>query len=73
MRNKTFVGGYITRHYGEMPNVESLQIEVRYHVYLQKNQIDKPEPPSYEVTEFEAAKNKFKDIFEMIVSKTAYL
>jgi len=72
VRNKTFVGGYITRHYGEMPDVESLQIEVRYHIYLQENQIDKPEPPSYEVIEFEAAKNKFNDIFKMIVGKLFY-
>ncbi|BAY84054.1 N-formylglutamate amidohydrolase superfamily protein [Calothrix parasitica NIES-267] len=69
VRNKKFIGGYITRHYGEMPDVESLQVEVRYHVYLQENQIDKPEPPSYEVTEFKTAKKKFNDIFEMMVSK----
>ncbi len=69
VRNKTFTGGYITRHYGEMPNVESLQIEVRYHVYLRENQLDKLESPSYEVIEFEAAKKKFNDIFKMIVSK----
>ncbi len=69
VRNKKFTGGYITRHYGEMPNVESLQIEVRYHVYLQENQIDRLEPPSYKVIEFEAAKNKFYDIFHMIVNK----
>ncbi|MEO1429335.1 MAG: N-formylglutamate amidohydrolase [Cyanobacteria bacterium J06633_8] len=69
VRNKTFIGGYITRHYGEMPSVESLQIEVRYHVYLQRNQIDKPEPPSYKVMEFEAARNKFNRIFENIVSQ----
>ncbi|AFY55324.1 N-formylglutamate amidohydrolase [Rivularia sp. PCC 7116] len=72
VRNKTFSGGYITRHYGEMPNIESLQIEVRYHVYLQENQIDKPEPPSYQVVEFEAAKNKFNHIFNTIVSKLFY-
>ncbi|MBV6624244.1 MAG: N-formylglutamate amidohydrolase [Rivularia sp. (in: Bacteria)] len=72
VRNKTFVGGYITRHYGEMPNVESLQIEVRYHVYLQENQIDKPQPPSSQVIEFEAAKRKFDNIFNMIVSKIFY-
>lgn len=69
VRNKKFIGGYITRHYGESSNVESLQIEVRYHVYLQENQIDKLEPPSYEVIEFEAAKNKFYDVFHMIVNK----
>ncbi len=69
VRNKTFIGGYITRHYGDMPSVESLQIEVRYHVYLQENQIDKPEPPSYKVMEFEVARNKFNQIFENIVSQ----
>ncbi len=69
VRNKKFTGGYITRHYGEMPEIESLQIEVRYHVYLQENQLDKLEPPSYEVIEFEAAKNKFNDIFKMIVDR----
>jgi N-formylglutamate deformylase len=69
VRNKTFTGGYITRHYGEMPNVESLQIEVRYHVYLQENQLDRLKPPSYNVIEFETAKNKFDRIFNKIVNQ----
>lgn len=72
VRNKKFIGGYITKHYGEIPNVESLQIEVRYHVYLQENQLDKLEPPSYNVKEFKAAKNKFSHIFNMIISKLFY-
>ncbi len=69
VRNKTFTGGYITKHYGQIPNVESLQIEVRYHVYLQENQLDKLEPPSYNVKELEAAKNKFYHALNTIVSK----
>jgi len=69
VRNKTFTGGYITKHYGEIANVESLQIEVRYHVYLNENQLDKLEPPSYDVMEFKIAKNKFYDIFNMIVNQ----
>ncbi len=72
VRNKTFTGGYITRHYGEIPAVETLQIEVRYHVYLRENQLDKLEPPNYDVIEFEAAKNKFYAIFDRIVSKLFY-
>ena len=71
VRNKTFTGGYITKYYGQLPNVESLQIEVRYNVYLKENQLDKLEPPSYDVIEFEAAKNKFYDIFNTIVSKVS--
>lgn len=69
VRNKTFTGGYITRHYGEMHDVESLQIEIRYHTYLQEIQLDKLEIPSYDVTELQVAKNKFNQIFEMIVNK----
>ena len=69
VRNKTFTGGYITRHYGQIPNVESLQIEVRYHVYLKENQLDKLEPPSCDVVEFEIAKKKFNYIFNKIVDE----
>ena len=69
VRNKAFTGGYITKHYGQIPHVESLQIEVRYHVYLQENQLDKLEHPSFDVAEFESAKNKFYDIFNAIVSQ----
>lgn len=69
VRNKTFTGGYITKYYGNIPNVESLQIEVRYHVYLKESQLDKLEPPSYDVIEFQVAKKKFYHIFNMIISQ----
>lgn len=67
VKNKKFTGGYITRHYGQMPGVEALQIEVRYPVYLNENQIDKLEPPDWEVREFYVAKRNFDDIFALIV------
>lgn len=69
VRNKTFTGGYITKYYGQIPEVESLQIEVRYHVYLKENQLDKLEPPRYDVIEFEVAKKKLYHIFNMIINK----
>lgn len=69
VRNKTFTGGYITKYYGQLPNIESLQIEVRYLVYLQENQLDKLEPPSYDVIEFEAAKHKFYEIFNLMINQ----
>ncbi|MEM9922141.1 MAG: N-formylglutamate amidohydrolase [Cyanobacteria bacterium P01_D01_bin.50] len=69
VRNKTFTGGYITKYYGQIPEVESLQIEVHYHVYLKDNQLDKLEPPRYDVIEFEVAKKKFYHIFNMIINK----
>ncbi len=66
--NKTFNGGYITRNYSQMPGVEALQIEVRYHVYLDENQLDKPQPPNWDVPEFYAAKDKFREIFKNIAN-----
>lgn len=72
VRNKTFTGGYITKYYGQLPNVESLQIEVRYHVYLPEDRLDKLEPPSYNVIEFEIAKNNFYNIFNNIAIQLFY-
>ncbi|MEM6451552.1 MAG: N-formylglutamate amidohydrolase [Cyanobacteria bacterium P01_D01_bin.105] len=34
VKNKVFSGGHITRHYGHQPNVEALQIELRYPTYM---------------------------------------
>ncbi|MEP0873994.1 N-formylglutamate amidohydrolase [Trichocoleus desertorum AS-A10] len=69
VRNKSFSGGYITRYYGQMPQVEALQIEVRYPVYLNANQLDGTSIPDWQVPEFDEAKHKFESIFEQI-SKT---
>ncbi len=73
VRNKVFNGGYITGHYSQLPGVEALQIEVRYPVYLNENQLDKLQPPIWDVPEFHAAKRNFDDIFASIVRDlTAY-
>ena len=45
VRSKVFNGGYITRHYGSLPEVEALHIEVRYTVYLDESQLEKPKVP----------------------------
>ena len=67
VRNKVFNGGYITGHYGQMPGVEALQIEVRYHVYLNAAELDQATPPHWDVPEFHAAKPAIDDIFSAIV------
>ena len=66
VRNKVFNGGYITRHYSDMPDVEALQIEVRYPVYLQTKQLDQAVIPDWDVQEFYHAKSKFEAIFQAI-------
>lgn len=37
VRNKPYKGGYITDHYGKMPDVEALQIEMTERVYMDEN------------------------------------
>ena len=64
--NKAFSGGYITRYYGQMAQVEALQIEVRYPVYLDTKQLDGSSVPDWQVPEFDKAKHKFESIFEQI-------
>ncbi|MDJ0618399.1 MAG: N-formylglutamate amidohydrolase [Calothrix sp. MO_192.B10] len=69
VRNKTFTGGYITRNYSKLLGVEALQIEVRYHVYLDENQLSQPQPPCWNIPNFYQARSKFQDIFQRIVEK----
>jgi N-formylglutamate deformylase len=67
VQNKVFTGGYITRHYGQLPQVEALQIEVRYPVYLNPAQLEHNRPPDWQVAELDAAKRQFDRIFAAIV------
>ncbi|MBD2365000.1 N-formylglutamate amidohydrolase [Anabaena minutissima FACHB-250] len=67
--NKIFTGGYITRYYSQITGVEALQIEVRYHVYLDKSQLDQPQLPDWNISQFYQAKDKFRDIFDKLLNK----
>jgi N-formylglutamate amidohydrolase len=67
VRNKVFSGGYITRHYGQMPQIEALQVEVRYPVYLDAKQLDSLSVPSWNGLEFNQAKHNFEAIFSQVV------
>ncbi len=69
VKNKVFNGGYITKYYSKIPNVEVLQIEVRYQVYLDESQIDKPFLPDWNAHKFHLAKIKFQRVFAAIVSQ----
>lgn len=67
VRNKVFNGGYITGHYGQMASVEALQIEIRYHAYLNEDELERSQPPDWDVPKFHAAKQTIDDIFAAIV------
>jgi N-formylglutamate amidohydrolase len=66
VRNKVFNGGYITRHYGQMPHVEALQIEIRYPIYLEPTQLDQDHAPDWNVPKFYQTKRNFEAIFSKI-------
>jgi len=66
VRNKVFSGGYITRHYGQMPHVEVLQIELRYPTYLEPAQLDQDDTPNWDVPQFYQAKSQVEAIFKTI-------
>ncbi len=67
VKNKVFTGGYITRHYGQLPQVEALQIELRYTVYLDADQLEQPHPPNWQTSGFAAAQQKISNAFGAIV------
>jgi N-formylglutamate deformylase len=66
--NKVFRGGYITQHYGQHPSVEALQIEVRYPVYLETNQLDQAFVPDWNVPKLDIASHKFKLIMRQVIA-----
>jgi len=49
-----------------LPQVEALQIEVRYPVYLDEGQLDSAVIPDWQVFQFEKAKAHFKRIFGQV-------
>ncbi|NEZ60684.1 N-formylglutamate amidohydrolase [Leptolyngbyaceae cyanobacterium CCMR0082] len=62
-QNHVFNGGYITRHYGAMPGVQSLQIELRYHTYLNLEQLEQSRIPDWDIPEFHQAKQNIQAVF----------
>lgn len=61
-RNHVFNGGHITRHYGAMANVEALQIEFRYHNYLNHGQLKQQRIPDWDIPEFHHSKHKIREV-----------
>ena len=58
-RNEPYKGGYITDHYGQMPAVQALQIEMCQRVYMDETDpVDGPNHPK-----FNAMKQQLREIF----------
>lgn len=82
VKNKVFTGGFITRHYGQQPQVSALQIEIRYPLYLSADQLEadpnsaqsipKNIPkhiPRWQGPKFEQAQVSLEQIFQQVIAR----
>jgi N-formylglutamate deformylase len=67
VRNELWIGGYITRHYGAMENVEALQIELRFPCYLEGAAFEEEEVPGYDSEKFRDAGRRIRRVFQNVV------
>ncbi len=65
-RNRPYKGGYITAHYGTLPGVSALQIEMAERVYMDE---DRPEDPDEE--RLERARALLREVFEECLERLA--
>jgi N-formylglutamate amidohydrolase len=59
VRNNPYKGGYITEHYGRMPRVAALQVEMRWGLYLDESHPERT--PTH--AKFGAFKSQLSDVF----------
>ncbi|MEO1620615.1 MAG: N-formylglutamate amidohydrolase [Cyanobacteria bacterium J06632_3] len=69
VKNKVFTGGYITRHYGQNPKIEALQIELRYPVYLPDDQLEISTIPTWQGPKFDQAQTKLQTAISQFVQQ----
>lgn len=61
--NNVFSGGYLTSKYIDNPDVESLQIEIRYTNYLPEKSWETRIAPEIDPTIFEKSQSRLKNVF----------
>jgi N-formylglutamate amidohydrolase len=61
--NSLWRGGHIPQHYGSMGNVESLSIEIRLPVYLDKEYFGEEEVTEWDSDRFRSAKSRLREVF----------
>ena len=67
VKNQVFNGGHITRHYGAMQNVETVQIELHYRSYLEPQQLDRASVPDWNVAAFHQTQSRLKAVFQRVM------
>ncbi len=69
VRNEKWIGGYITRHYGSMDNVEALQIEIRFPAYLDRESFEEEEIKEWDSDKFRSAKKRLREVFREVIAE----
>jgi N-formylglutamate deformylase len=67
VRNDVWLGGYITRHYGAMPGMEALQIELHFPAYLEGDTFEKDEVPAYDSAKFRGVQERLRIVFGQVI------
>ncbi len=67
-KNEVLRGGYITQHYGNKQTVESLQIELRYPIYLNQETWGEEEAGEWESAYFWETQARLRQVFAQIVA-----
>ena len=66
VKNKVFIGGYITKSYTIKDMVETLQIELRYTNYIEPHELDVRHAPTKNSTLFFETAYRLERVFERI-------
>ena len=66
--NHPFSGGFITPHYGDNKQVESIQMELAYHMYIENRYFGEEELSGVDVGTFTTAKNSLQSIFMEVLN-----
>lgn len=69
VENKVFTGGFIIRHYGAMENIEAIQIELHYALYLDSEALKQDAIPPWQTRYFAHSKQKLRKVFEELIKQ----
>lgn len=66
--NYPFNGGFITRHYGKNAKVEALQLEIRYHHYIEDRYYGEEYVTEYQPEPFYQTQQMLKELFQKLLT-----
>ncbi len=69
VRNEKWLGGHITRHYGSMDNIETLQVELRFPAYLEGTAFEEEEVPEWDSDKSRNAKIRVQNVFTEVIKE----